>query len=98
MNNEKMYTVLVSPHVSEKSAMNAQNNNQYVFKVQMTATKVDIKKAVESLFEVKVSNVQTSIAKGKAKRSGKFLGKRKDWKKAYITLAEGSSIDMMSAE
>ena len=98
MNNEKMYTVLVSPHVSEKSAMNAQNNNQYVFKVQKTATKVDIKKAVESLFEVKVSNVQTSIAKGKAKRFGKFLGKRKDWKKAYITLAEGSTIDMMSAE
>ena len=52
MNNEKMYTVLVSPHVSEKSAMNAQNNNQYVFKVQKTATKVDIKKAVESLFEI----------------------------------------------
>jgi large subunit ribosomal protein L23 len=98
MNNEKMYTVLVSPHVSEKSAMNAQNNNQYVFKVQMDATKVDIKKAVESLFEVKVSNVQTSIAKGKAKRFGKFLGKRKNWKKAYITLAEGSTIDMMSAE
>jgi large subunit ribosomal protein L23 len=98
MNNEKMYTVLVSPHVSEKSAMNAQNNNQYVFKVQKAATKVEIKNAVETLFEVKVSNVQTSIAKGKAKRFGKFLGKRKDWKKAYITLAEGSTIDMMSAE
>ena len=98
MNNERIYTVLVSPHVSEKSAMNAQNNNQYVFKVQKTATKVEIRKAVEALFEVKVSNVQTSIAKGKVKRSGKFLGKRKDWKKAYITLAEGSTIDMMSAE
>jgi len=98
MNNEKMYTVLVSPHVSEKSAMNAQNNNQYVFKVQKTANKIEIKKAVEELFEVKVSNVQTSIAKGKAKRFGKYLGKRKDWKKAYITLAEGSTIDMMSAE
>ncbi|MFK5894154.1 MAG: 50S ribosomal protein L23 [Pseudomonadota bacterium] len=98
MNSEKIYTVLVSPHVSEKSAMNAQNNNQYVFKVQITATKVEIKTAVEALFEVKVTNVQTSIAKGKVKRSGKSVGKRKDWKKAYITLAEGSTIDMMSAE
>ncbi|MFK5984548.1 MAG: 50S ribosomal protein L23 [Pseudomonadota bacterium] len=98
MNNEKLYTVLISPHVSEKSAMNAQNNNQYVFKVQKAANKFEIKKAVETLFEVKVSNVQTSIAKGKEKRFGKFIGKRKDWKKAYITLAEGSTIDMMSAE
>ncbi len=98
MNNEKIYTVLVAPHVSEKSAMNAQNNNQYVFKVQKTANKLDIKKSVEALFEVKVSKVQTSIVKGKQKRFGKFMGKRSDWKKAYVTLAEGSTIDMMSAE
>jgi len=97
-NTEKMYSVIVSPHVSEKSALNAQNNNQYVFKVQKTANKAAIKTAVEKLFEVKVTNVQTSIAKGKQKRFGKFMGKRNDWKKAYITLAEGSSIDMMSAE
>jgi large subunit ribosomal protein L23 len=98
MNNEKMYTVIVAPHVSEKSALNAQNNNQYVFKVQKAATKPEIKKAVENLFEVKVTNVQTSTMKGKEKRFGKYMGKRKDWKKAYITLAEGSTIDMMSAE
>jgi large subunit ribosomal protein L23 len=98
MNNEKMYTVIIAPHVSEKSALNAQNNNQYVFKVQKNATKPEIKKAVENLFEVKVSNVQTSTLKGKAKRFGKYMGKRKDWKKAYITLTEGSTIDMMSAE
>ncbi len=98
MNNEKIYTLLVSPHLSEKSSMNAQNNNQYVFKVQKNATKVEIKKAVEKLFEVEVSNVQTSVTKGKVKRTGKFPGKRKDWKKAYITLAEGSTIGMMSAE
>jgi len=98
MNQERIYTVLISPHVSEKSAMNAQNNNQYVFKVVKDASKPEIRKAVEALFEVKVSNVQTSIAKGKEKRFGRFIGKRKDWKKAYVTLAEGSSIDMMSAE
>jgi len=98
MNQEKIYTVIVSPHVSEKAAMSAQNNNQYVFKVAKDATKPEIRQAVETLFEVKVANVQTSVAKGKVKRFGRYVGKRKDWKKAYVTLAEGSSIDMMSAE
>lgn len=98
MNQEKIYTIIKAPHVSEKSAINAQNNNQYVFKVAVAASKPEIKEAVETLFEVKVANVQTSIAKGKVKRFGRFVGKRKDWKKAYVTLAEGSSIDMMSAE
>jgi len=98
MNQEKIYTTIIAPHVSEKSAINAQNNNQYVFKVAKAATKPQIRQAVEALFEVKVANVQTSIAKGKEKRFGRYIGKRKDWKKAYVTLAEGSSIDMMSAE
>jgi large subunit ribosomal protein L23 len=84
--------------VSEKSAKNAEYNNQYVFKVAIDAKKPEIKKAIESVFDVKVTNVQTSVAKGKVKRFGQRLGRRKDWKKAYITLAEGSTIEMMSGE
>ena len=98
MNQERIFTVLVAPHVSEKSALNAENNNQYVFKVAIDANKPEIKKAVESVFDVKVSNVQTSVAKGKVKRFGQKNGRRKDWKKAYVTLAEGSTIEMMSGE
>jgi large subunit ribosomal protein L23 len=98
MNQERIFTVLVAPHVSEKSALNAENNNQYVFKVAIDAKKPEIKKAVESVFDVKVLKVQTSIAKGKIKRFGQKTGRRKDWKKAYVTLAEGSTIEMMSGE
>lgn len=97
MNQERIFTVLVAPHVSEKSALNAERN-QYVFKVSIDAKKPEIKKAVESMFEVKVTSVQTSVAKGKVKRFGKSMGKRKDWKKAYVTLADGSTIDMLAAE
>ncbi|MCP3850316.1 MAG: 50S ribosomal protein L23 [Gammaproteobacteria bacterium] len=98
MNQERIFNVLVAPHISEKSALNAEHNNQYVFKVAIDANKPEIKKAVESVFDVKVSNVQTSVAKGKIKRFGQKLGRRKDWKKAYVTLAEGSTIEMMSGE
>jgi len=98
MNQERIFNVLVAPHVSEKAALNQENNNQYVFKVAIDAKKPEIKKAVESVFDVKVSNVQTSVAKGKTKRFGQRMGRRKDWKKAYVTLAEGSTIKMMSGE
>lgn len=98
MNQEQIYTVLISQHISEKSAMNAQNHNQYVFKVRKDANKNLIKQAVESLFDVKVDQVRTSVCKGKTKRFGRHFGKRKDWKKAYVSLAEGSSIETMTAE
>ena len=98
MNQEKIYTIIKAPHVSEKSAISAQNNNQYVFKVAITASKPEIKEAVETLFEVKVSNVQTSIAKGKVKRFGRYVGKRKDWKKAYVALEAGHDIDLVGTE
>lgn len=98
MNQERIFNVLVAPHVSEKSALNAEKNNQYVFKVAIDAKKPEIKKAVESVFDVKVSKVQTSVAKGKVKQFGRMTGRRKDWKKAYVTLAEGSTIEMMSGE
>lgn len=98
MNQEKIYTTLLAPRITEKAALATQNSNQYVFKVAKTATKTEIKQAVEKMFEVAVTGVQTSTVKGKSKRFGRFAGKRKDWKKAYVTLAAGSTIETLSAE
>lgn len=89
----RLLTVLLAPHISEKSTMSAESNNTIVLKVVKDATKAEIKAAVEKLFEVNVIGVRTLVAKGKTKRSGARMGKRSDWKKAYVTLAEGSDID-----
>ncbi len=97
MNRERIFKVLLAPHVSEKSAK-ASENNQLVFKVAKDATKLEIRKAVEALWDVKVLSVQTSIVKGKRKRFGRLEGRRSDWKKAYVSLAEGQEIDLLSAE
>ena len=90
---EKMYHVVYGPHVTEK-AVSGSETNIHAFKVAVTATKREIKNAVETLFEVKVSDVRTVNVKGKAKSFGKRQGKRKDWKKAYIRLAEGSTLNV----
>jgi len=95
---EKIINVLVGPHVSEKSTIAAEENNQIVFKVRVDSTKSEIKKAVELMFDVKVAGVQVANVKGKRKRFGQVQGKRKDWKKAYVTLAEGQDIDFIGAE
>lgn len=97
MNQERLYQVLLAPHVTEKASL-ASGGNQVVFKVLITATKLEIKKAVEQLFEVKVKSVTTAVVKGKTKRFGRSLGVRGDWKKAYVTLHEGFDIDLMGAE
>jgi len=89
---------LLSPVVSEKSSRLADASRQYVFKVLPGASKPEIRKAVELMFEVKVTGVQVSNVRGKAKRFGQSMGKRADWKKAYVTLAEGHDIDFMGAE
>ncbi len=93
MNNERLMKVLLSPVVSEKSSNAADANNQYTFKVSVDATKREIAKAVEKLFEVKVDTVQVVNVKGKRKRFGTINGKRADWKKAYVRLKAGSEID-----
>jgi large subunit ribosomal protein L23 len=98
MNQERLMTVLVGPHVSEKSSLVAEKHNQICFKVRRDSTKKEIAQAVEMMFEVKVENVQVSNIRGKIKRFGQTLGKRADWKKAYVTLAEGHDIDFLSAE
>lgn len=90
---ERLSTVLVAPHVTEKTALAMQNANQYAFKVRRDANKTEIKAAVELMFEVKVAGVQVSNEPGKDRRFGKRIGRTQDWKKAYVKLAEGQSID-----
>ncbi len=98
LNQERLMTVLVGPHVSEKTATVAESNNQICFKVRRDSTKKEIAQAVEMMFEVEVEKVQVSNVRGKIKRFGQTFGKRADWKKAYVTLAEGHDIDFLGAE
>lgn len=92
---ERLLKVLLAPVVSEKSTMAAENNNTVVFKVVTDAAKREIKAAVEKLFEVEVTDVRTVNVKGKTKRTGARMGRRSDWKKAYVTLKDGSEIDFV---
>ena len=93
MNQERIMTVLLGPHVSEKTALSADKNNQHVFRVLPNAGKVEIKQAVEKLFTVKVAAVNTINMNGKRKLFGNRQGKRSDWKKAIVTLEQGHDID-----
>jgi large subunit ribosomal protein L23 len=98
MNRERVFQVLQAPHVSEKAAIVADANNQYVFKVAVDATKGEIRKSVEQLFKVKVEDVQTLKVKGKVRRNRFGFSTKPTWKKAYVRLAEGQDIDFASAE
>ncbi|MGM0564331.1 MAG: 50S ribosomal protein L23 [Pseudomonadota bacterium] len=98
MSQERLLQVIVAPHVTEKTAMGIELNNQHVFKVVKDAAKAEIKAAVEQLFNVKVEQVRVVNVKGKTKRFRGFAGKRSDWKKAYVRLAEGSEISYEGAE
>ncbi|WP_252177329.1 50S ribosomal protein L23 [Endozoicomonas sp. 4G] len=98
MNQERIYKVLLGPHISEKATVVAEEHGQYVFKVVKDATKPEIKKAVEQLFDVNVESVRTAVVKGKTKRTRFGMGKRSDWKKAYVSLAQGQEIDFADAE
>ena len=97
VHQEKLMSVIYGPHLSEK-AHEASTQNQVVFKVRTDATKNDIRKAVEMLFEVKVDNVTVVNYDGKVKRHGATRGRRVAWKKAYVRLAEGSHIDFLGGE
>lgn len=97
MNQERVFKVLLGPHVSEKATVLADTRGQFVFKVAVDATKLEIKKAVESLFGVKVASVNTVNVQGKTKRTARGLGKRNDWKKAYIALQPGQDLDFASS-
>jgi len=97
MNEERLLQVLLAPHVSEKATVAADSANQHVFKVATDASKAEVKAAVEKLFNVKVAKVQVVNVKGKSKRFGQRLGKRSDWRKAYVSLEAGQDIDFAGA-
>ena len=97
MAQERILTILLAPHISEKTTQLADSENTHVFKVRTNATKLEVKQAVEELFEVKVAQVRVMNVKGKAKRFGQRIGKRSDWRKAYVKLAEGQDIAFAGA-
>lgn len=90
---EQLMQVLLAPVVSEKSTRIADKHRQYVFRVADGATKPEIKAAVELLFKAKVDEVRVARVQGKAKRFGRFAGRRRNWKKAYVRLAAGQEIN-----
>lgn len=93
----KLASVIQAPIISEKSTNVGDQHNQFVFKVQKSATKLQIKNAVELMFGVEVTSVRVLNVKGKIKRFGRALGKRSDWKKAYVKLQSGHNIELASA-
>ena len=95
---EQLMNVLLAPVVSEKSTMVADKNRQYVFRVADSATKPQIKAAVELMFKARVDSVKVANVKGKEKRFGRFIGRRRNWKKAYVCLAAGQEINFASLE
>ncbi len=96
MNQERIYKILVGPQISEKSTLVAEASNQVVFKVALDANKLEIKHAIEKLFNVKVAQVRVLRMKGKVKRNRFGDVRRSDWKKAYIRLEQGHDIDFAS--
>ncbi|MGC6481485.1 MAG: 50S ribosomal protein L23 [Porticoccaceae bacterium] len=98
MNQERLFKVLLGPHITEKAASSTGSATQVAFKVATDASKLEVKKAVEKLFEVKVEGVRVINVKGKTRRTKTGMGKRSDWKKAYVRLAEGQDIDFSVTE
>ncbi len=89
-----IYSIIKKPLVTEKSTIAREEENKYLFEVDRGATKIDIRNAVEKIFKVSVVNVHTINISGKKKRVGRVVGRRRNWKKAVITLAPGSSIEV----
>ena len=97
-NQERLMQVLIAPQVSEKSTFVGEKNNQFVFRVLQDATKPEIKAAIELMFKVEVNRVQTSNLKGKEKRFGRFIGRRRNWKKAFVSLKPGQEINFAAGD
>jgi large subunit ribosomal protein L23 len=87
-------SIILKPLVTEKGSRLREEGNKYLFSVAPDANRIEIKRAVQDIFNVKVKDVKTIVVRGKVKRMGVFEGKRPDWKKAVVTLEEGSSIDL----
>ncbi|BBL73833.1 50S ribosomal protein L23 [Methylomagnum ishizawai] len=97
MKQTDLMSILDAPIISEKTTLAGEKNRQVVFRVKKTATKNQVKRAVEFLFKVQVESVNVLNVQGKVKRFGRFLGTRSDWKKAYVKLKPGSEIDFSAA-
>ena len=95
MNQERLMQVLLAPQISEKATYIAEKNEQVIFRVASDATKPEIKAAVELLFKVDVESVQVANVKGKVKRFKGAIGRRKGWKKAYVSLKPGQEINFV---
>jgi large subunit ribosomal protein L23 len=98
MSVEKLLQIIVAPHISEKTSTAMEKRNQYVFKVLPVATKIEIKHAIESLFNTKVAKVRVLNVRPKTKRFRNVEGTRKKWKKAYVTLQPGQQIDLLGGQ
>ena len=98
ISQERLLQVLLAPQISEKATYIADKNEQVVFVVTPDATKPEVKAAVEMLFKVEVKSVQVLNVKGKTKRFGKTMGRRKDWKKAFVCLKPGQEINFAAGE
>jgi large subunit ribosomal protein L23 len=85
--------IVIRPLITEKTTHLRDEANQYAFQVHIRANKIEIRRAVEETFDVKVENVRTSWMHGKVKQLGRFRGKRPDWKKAVVTLRQGDTIE-----
>lgn len=94
---ERLMGVLHKPIVSEKGTLIGEKHNQYLFDVRTDANKIDIKAAIEMMFKVQVASVRVANVKGKSKRAGRFMGRRVNWKKAYVSLKPGQEIDFTKA-
>jgi large subunit ribosomal protein L23 len=95
---EKLFHVILAPHISEKSTRAADKHRQFVFEVRRDATKPQIKQAVEKMFNVQVEAVTVTNVKGKSKRTGRIGGRRQDWKKAYVRLKPGQDISFVGPQ
>ena len=95
---ERLMNVVLAPVVSEKSTRVADKHRQYVFRVADGATKPEVKAAIELLFKTKVQSVTVLNVHGKEKRFGRFMGRRRNWKKAYVRLAAGQEINLAATE
>ena len=92
---ERRFKVILGPHISEKASILGDEKNQYVFKVATDATKKEVREAVENLFQVSVTEVSLLNVKGKTKRTARGISRKKNWKKAYVSIQQGQDIDFM---
>ena len=98
LNQNRLFQVILAPQITEKATFVADKHQQIAFKVRTDATKPEIKAAVELVFKVEVDGVTVVNVKGKTKRAGRVMGRRKDWKKAYVSLKPGQEINFAAGE